>query len=97
MEALREVIMGCLAEYFDEEEEDPCGCGGPDQCGDVEELEAIMVAMIKSLKERIDAQDKRIAELEKRGQIQYIPVSYPAPDTSAPWTQSFSPIFTCKI
>jgi len=58
-QAVREEFANILGSPDEEE-----GC--PEKCYDVEELEAIVVAMIKSLRERIDAQDKRIAEFEKR-------------------------------
>jgi len=86
---IKQAALAALEEFFDE----PC-----EQCHDVEELEAIMVAMVKTLNERLTLAEKKIKELEAR------PIatinqhySYPAPDTSAPWTQPFTPIFTCKI
>jgi len=62
---LKDALLEALDEYFDEGEEED---------SDVEQLEAITVAMIKSLRERIDAQDKQIADLKKR---QYFAVNEP--------------------
>jgi hypothetical protein len=116
MEQLRSIIMDCLAEYFEDDENDPgCPCGeGDERCPELVYSDAAICAVIKHLRERIDVQDRtiqdwkkayrdmetRIDKLEKRpivGPIRYIPVSYPTPDTSGPWTQPFQPIFTCKL
>ena len=44
---------------IEELDEDPCG-----QCRDVDELEAVMVAMIKTLNERLTLVEQKIKELE---------------------------------
>lgn len=54
-----------------------------DRCYEVEELEAVMVAMIKTLREEIQGLKGRITELESR-QVQvipYMPYIYPEPLT----------------
>lgn len=83
-EEVRDGVRDCLDEYFGEEEEEcQCECEFADgrRCPQVEDSDAAVTACIKALRERIDAQDRRIAELEKRpiGQIQYIPITCPTP------------------
>jgi len=54
---IKQAALAALEEFFDE----PC-----EQCHDVEELEAIMVAMVKTLNERLTLAEKKIKELEAR-------------------------------
>jgi hypothetical protein len=79
---------------LEEIDEDPIG-----------ELEAVVVAMVKSLNERLMQAEQKLQEAYRRiEQLEARPIatinqhySYPAPDTSAPRTSPFDPVFTCKI
>lgn len=65
----REDLMQCLEDFFSGDME----CPETEKCDDLNQLEAIMVAMVRSLREKLDAQDKRIAELEKKTSFYALP------------------------
>ncbi len=60
-----------------------------DRCDECEQLEAVMVAMIKSLNERITALEKRIDELEASRVI----VTHPARPWSITYDTAGNPIW----
>lgn len=79
---MKEYLLRIQGEMVDIEPVGEC-----DKCSEVEELEAVMVAMIKSLRQRIDDLEGRIKEQEARP-YGYIPITYPSSGTDYPrrWT-----------
>lgn len=89
---MKKYILRVQGEMVDIEPMEKC-----ERCSEVVDSEAAMLAIIKALRERIDKQDERIKELEKRKDtIPFVPIQDRYPNSGDGWRLDPPFVFTCR-